>query len=107
MYVCVSPNPHLSHVIPQLLHVSTLHAKVCVEVDEVRFVVAVWKDAVEERVSRDAVSAVGGASREESKVKAISSCEYGVAIAVRLRSRVGGIPYLSCHVICVPFVLVR
>ena len=58
-----------------------------------------WKDSVEERVCSETVSTVSGASREESKVKAISSREYGVAIAMRLRSRVGGIPLplLSCH----------
>ena len=69
--------------------------------------VAVGENVVEERVCRDAVPAVGGASREETKVEAITSGEDGVAVAMGLRPGVRGIPHFTRHIVCMPFVFIR
>ena len=86
---------------------TTLHTKVSIEVDEVRLMVAVWENVVEEDVRRDAVPTVGGASREETKMKPLTSGEYSVAVAMGLGPGVRGIPNFTRCVVGMSVIFIR
>ena len=63
---------HVLKLLPNTLHIHTLHAKVMIEVQEVWFVVAARQDATEEGTGRDSIASLSGPSGVETEVESVS-----------------------------------